>query len=80
MLEEIADRIEGNAAPATHSVEESHELLNKTVEASQGNESVQLPAGRAQSFLTLLRGMDGLTTSLMSEIAGDFASSPCITS
>ena len=80
MLEEIADRIEGNAPPATHSVEESHELLNKTVEASQGNKSVQLPAGRARSFITLLRGMDGLTTSLMSEIAGDVATSPCITS
>jgi len=69
MLEEMADRIEGNAAPATESVEDSHELLNRMVEAIQGDDSAELPPARAQSFVTLIRHIDDLTTCLASGIA-----------
>jgi multidrug resistance protein MdtO len=68
ILEEMADRIEGKAASATKNVDDSHELLNRTVEGIQGEKSAHLPPGRAESFITLLRGIDGLTTSLASEI------------
>jgi len=69
MLEEMAGRIEHNTPYAGNTVEESHGLLERTVEAIQ-SETSRLPTGRAESFLTLLRGIDGLTTCLSSEIAG----------
>jgi multidrug resistance protein MdtO len=69
ILEEMADRIEGNRGSETNSVEDSHDLLNKTIEGLQGQDPAHLPPGRAQSFITLLRGIDGLTTCLASEIA-----------
>jgi len=74
MLEEMAGRIDGNAPPAGNSIEESHELLNRTVEEIQGEEPDQLPLGRAASLVTLIRRIDGLTTSLASEIAAEFGS------
>src|SRR5271165_1335077 len=80
MLEEMAGRIQDCTPYATNSVEDSQELLDRTVEAIQGQDSSQLPPGRAQSFITLLRGIDDLTTSLASEIARDVATSPCLTS
>jgi len=69
MLEAMADRVERNTPYASNTLEDSHELLERTLEAVQG-ETSQLPTGRAQSFITLLRGIDGLTACLSSEIAG----------
>ena len=80
MLKELANLIEQATPPAANSIEDSHELLNKTVEAIQSQDSAQLPPGRAQSFITLLRGIDGLTESLACEIAKDVAVSPCLSS
>jgi multidrug resistance protein MdtO len=74
MLEEIAELIEQSMPPARNSIEGSRELLKSAVEAIQG-ESAHLPVGRAQSFLTLLRGIDDLTTSLTSRIAREAGSS-----
>jgi hypothetical protein len=65
ILEDLADWIEGSAVPAANRVEASHELVNRTVDAIQG----ELPTEPAQSFTTLLHGIDGLTTSLASGIA-----------
>jgi hypothetical protein len=79
MLEEIAALIEQSTPPARNSNEDSRELLKSTVEAIQG-ESAHLPVSRAQSFLILLRGIDDLTTCLISETTRDAANSPCITS
>jgi multidrug resistance protein MdtO len=76
ILEEMADRIEHNAAQARNSVDHSHELLNKTVQGIQAEEWPQLPTGRAQSLITLLRGIDGLTTSLASEMVAEFGTLP----
>jgi multidrug resistance protein MdtO len=67
LLEEMADCIEHNAAQTENIVDDSHGLLKQTV---QGIEA-QLPNDRVQSLITLLRGIDGLTTSLASEIAAE---------
>jgi hypothetical protein len=75
MLNEVAELIDGNAPHAGNSIEESHELLNGLVEEVQG-EPVQLPPGRAASFVALLRSIDNLTTSLASEIAAEFGTPP----
>jgi multidrug resistance protein MdtO len=69
LLEEMADRIEHNAPHASDGISDSHELLKETVQGIQSEVGSQLPAGRVQSLITLLRGIDGLTTSLASEIA-----------
>jgi hypothetical protein len=76
MLEEMAERIEGNAPAAENSIQESHELLNRTVEEIHGQGPAQLPSGRATSFVALLRSIDELTSSLASEIAAEFGTSP----
>jgi multidrug resistance protein MdtO len=71
MLEEMAARIEHHPSPYPASIEHSHELLNKTIEAAEHQGLARLPAGQAQTFVTLLRGIDGLTTSLASEIPAE---------
>jgi len=76
MLEEMAELIDGNAPHAGNSIEESHALFNSLVEELQGEEPVQLPPGRAASFIAQLRSIDALTTSLASEIAAEFDSPP----
>jgi len=73
ILEEMADRIEHNTPFEPNTVEASHEFLNRTVEAIHAEQPAGLPAGRAQSLITLLRGIDDLTTCLASETAcGDW--------
>jgi len=79
MLEEMANLIEQKTPPTRNSVEDSQELLSRTIDAIQVQDSAQVSPGRAQSFITLLRGIDGLTTCLVSEITRDVATSPCIT-
>jgi multidrug resistance protein MdtO len=76
MLEEMAGRIENNTSRPEETIERSHELLNAAVQEIQTEESSQLPSGRTQSFVTLLRGIDRLTTSLSSEIAAEFSAPP----
>jgi len=72
MLEHMADQIEQNAPESQDSVHRSNELLSATVQGIEAAEPSQLPADRTQSFVTLLRAIDGLTTSLASEIAAEF--------
>jgi multidrug resistance protein MdtO len=72
MLEDMAEWIDRNAPDAGNSIEESHELLNRTVEEIHDKVPEQLPPGRAASFVAILRSIDGLTTSLASEIATEF--------
>jgi multidrug resistance protein MdtO len=59
MLEEMADYIESNAAPAPNRIERSHEMLNATLEGLQPGESLA----------ALLRTIDALTISLAADIA-----------
>jgi multidrug resistance protein MdtO len=72
MLEWMADAIEQNA-PEPDDVERSRQLLKSLI---QEIEASQLPAGRIQSFVALLQGIDRLTTSLASDIAAEFGASP----
>ena len=74
VLEEMADCVErGRPAVASEPDESggSGELLKWTIEETLAEESRGLPDGRAQSLITLLRGIDGLTTSLAAEIAAE---------
>jgi len=70
LLEELADRIERNVPPPESSSERSQELLNATVQAIQAEDSERFAPGPRQSFLALLRAIDGLTATLASEITG----------
>jgi multidrug resistance protein MdtO len=72
MLEDMADWIEHSASPATNGIDDSHELLKETLHGIQAEEGPQLPTGRAQSLISLLRCIGSLTTSLTSEIAAEF--------
>jgi multidrug resistance protein MdtO len=67
ILEEMADRIEGNAM-ATEVPEDSSELLEQTIQAYCAEESQQLPAAHVWSFTTLLGGIHSLTTSLAGDV------------
>ncbi len=69
ILEEMADCIDGDHTSIARGPDESAELLKWTIEEALAEESRGLPEGRAQSFITLMRGIDGLTRSLASEIA-----------
>jgi multidrug resistance protein MdtO len=74
ILEDIADRIEGNARQVGRESGTSLENLEQTVEACSAAEPQQMPQARVQSFIALLRGIDRLTTSLDEEIATAWAS------
>ena len=76
LLEEMAERIERNPLDAGNSIEESHDLLNRTVEEVLHYEPAQLPPARATSFVALLRSIDALTSSLALEIAAEFDGRP----
>jgi multidrug resistance protein MdtO len=76
MLEEMADRIEGQRLGTAGGLEDSTDLLKQTIEEAEAEQSQGLPAGQAQSFTTLLRGIDGLTGSLASQVAVEFGSYP----
>jgi multidrug resistance protein MdtO len=68
MLEEMADCIEGDCTAIVRGPDESAELLKWTIEETLAAQSRGLLDGRAQSFITLMQGIDGLTRSLASEI------------
>jgi len=68
MLEDMAGRIQNNASQPEDVIERSRALLDAAIQAIQTAEASQFPAGRTPSFVTLLRGIDRLTTSLSSEI------------
>ena len=75
VLEQMARQIEHSVSEPQDGVERSHALLEATVQNVQAEESSRLSTGGAQSFISLLRGIDGLTTSLASEIAAEFGRS-----
>jgi multidrug resistance protein MdtO len=76
MLEDMAERIEHNVSPPQDVVKPTHLRLNELMQATLTEDSSQLPSDRTQSFVALLRGIDGLTTSLSLEIASEFGGSP----
>jgi hypothetical protein len=74
LLEEIADAIEGKQTSVRLTSEGSLGLLDRVLGECRGPESERFPAGRVDSFITLLRGIDRLTASLAKEIATEFRS------
>ena len=73
MLEDIADCIERDRlAIVRGSPDDSAELLKATIEETLAEVPRGLPAGQAQSFIALMRGIDELTRSLESEMAAEF--------
>ena len=69
MLEEMADRIDGRAPAMTSGAEGPQELLKHALHDVEAEASRELPAARAQSFVSLLREIDVLTNSLAADIA-----------
>jgi multidrug resistance protein MdtO len=71
-LEEVADRIEGSAPHGRRMSADSRELLEQVLQDCRTKEAQRLPAVRTGSFVTLLSGIDKLTTSLAEEITMEF--------
>jgi hypothetical protein len=72
MLEDLADRIEGNPRQERPMSEDSFEHLERKLHAGYAKDKP--PAGEAhvRSFMALMRGIEGLTTSLAEEITTEF--------
>jgi multidrug resistance protein MdtO len=69
-LEEMADRME-NQIPGIGSGDEQRDELMRRLHEAEAEASGALPRPRAQSFLTLLHGINALTNSLAAEIASE---------
>jgi multidrug resistance protein MdtO len=68
LLEKMADWIECNEPQAIDRREISDESPNRTAERIATEAAAQLPPGRAQSLMSLLRGIDEVTTVLAREV------------
>jgi multidrug resistance protein MdtO len=73
MLEEMADRIEKLVPGAATTAQELSKLVDLKLRETESEASRVLPATQAQSFVTLLHGIDGLTNSLATEVATEFS-------
>lgn len=71
ILEGMADAIEGKPTGVQLTGEDSAKLLDRVLGECCGPESQRLSAVRIESFVTLLRQIDRLTSSLAKEIASD---------
>jgi multidrug resistance protein MdtO len=72
VLEDMAEWIEGSAPRERRMSADSRELLEQMLEECYVEESQRLPSDHYDSFVTLLRGIDGLTNSIAEEIAMEF--------
>jgi multidrug resistance protein MdtO len=68
LLEKMADWIECDEPQSTDRREISDESANRTAERIATEAAAQLPPGRAQSLMSLLRGIDEVTTVLAREV------------
>jgi len=69
LLEETADRVEKQLAGIATEAEDLHQLLNRRLQDADAEAFRGLPVTQAESFATLLHGIDSLTDSLATEIA-----------
>jgi hypothetical protein len=76
MLEEMADAIEGKPTEVQLTAQDSARLLERVLEECCGPDARRLPAVRVESFVTLLREIERLTTSLAKGIATEFGDKP----
>jgi multidrug resistance protein MdtO len=72
MLEYLADQIESNSRRVKPMSEDSFGNLEQKVQASYAKEEQPVAGAHFGSFMTLLRGIDALTTSLAEEITMEF--------
>jgi hypothetical protein len=68
LLEKMADWIEFDEPQSTDRRETSAARANATAERTAAEAAAQLPPGRAQSLMSLLRGIDEATTALAKEV------------
>ena len=68
LLERMADWVERNEPRLTDRGDILSERANKTAERIAAEAAAQLPPGRAQSLVSLLRGIDEVTTVLAKEV------------
>jgi hypothetical protein len=68
LLEKMADWVERNEPMLTDRGDVFAECPNGTAERVVAQAAAQFPAGRAQSFISLLRGIREVTTVLASEV------------
>jgi multidrug resistance protein MdtO len=71
ILEEMADRIEKPLPVIATGAEELHELLNRRLQDTNAEALRDLPVTQAESFITLLHGIDALTNSLATEVTAE---------
>jgi hypothetical protein len=72
MLEAMADRIAGNPRQVRSMSEDSMGHVERTLHACCAKEEQHIAEAHVRSFITLLRGNYGLTTSLVEEITMEF--------
>jgi multidrug resistance protein MdtO len=75
MLEEIADRIEEPVSSIATRAQDLRQLSKQKLLDSDAAASRELPATRAESFVTLLHRIDALTNSLAADVAIEFPGS-----
>ena len=71
VLEEMAHAIEGRSIGMKVTAPDSSQLLQRVLDACRTEDSEGLAAGRVESFVALLRGIDDLTASFAKEIAAE---------
>ena len=71
ILEEMADRIEKPLPVIATGAEELHQLLNRRLQDTNAEALRDLPVTQAESFITLLHGIDALTNSLATEVTAE---------
>jgi multidrug resistance protein MdtO len=72
VLEDLANRIEGKPRQGRPMSQDSFEHLEQKVHACCAKEEQLVAEAHVRSFITLLRGIDGLTSSLAEEITMEF--------
>jgi multidrug resistance protein MdtO len=72
VLEDLADWIEGKPRQGRLMSVDSFQHLEQTLQACCAKEEQPVAEAHVRSFITLLRGIDGLTTSLAEEITMEF--------
>lgn len=75
LLERMANRVEDAGRALASASDGPHDKSKQALDEIEREARRALPPGRAESFLTLLGGIDRLTSSLAAEIDAEFAAS-----
>ena len=72
LLERMADRVEDAAHELAAGVDGPPDSLRRSLDKIEDEARRTFPRGRAESFITLLHGIDRVTASLATEVAAQF--------